>query len=75
MGIEAIMQEQVYLVIGIAVFVIGLISIVKAFGKAYTWVENKIKLMIYGEPITPFKLFTIDGWTYNPNRVVDRFKD
>lgn len=67
-------MENAVMIGTIVVFFAGLFQIAKwifAFG---TWLQEKLYVICYGERITPFCLFKLEGWTYTPYKVRERFK-
>ena len=56
------------------VFFAGVIQISKWLIALGCWLHEKLYVICYGERITPYCLFKIDGWTYTPYKIVERYK-
>ena len=68
------MENYIYTIIVFTILLLGMWKIYELFASLVHWITNKLKILMYGEPVEPYCLFKIEEWYYDENRIVDRFK-
>lgn len=71
MGIE---YQNILGIVMCIILLVGITTIAKWLLHLFNWICHKIYTLVYGEPITPFNLFIIEDWKYEPWKdVKDRY--